>query len=81
MAVSAALIAVLALAMTVLVVWVYDWRPEEMILGAVVGMLLAGYAAARVVGTWQIRRWEHRHRRRVLIDDDADPSPMLYATP
>jgi hypothetical protein len=69
--------AVLAVVLSLPLAWLADhWE-----LGAVfVPGQFCGYAAAELAALVQIRRWENKHHRRVLIDPGAEDS-RPYAGP
>lgn len=42
----------------------------------------AGYAAASLLGAWQVRRWEHEHRSRVAFRlEDGEEQLLAVPTP
>lgn len=59
------------------------WLADRTDLGSVfVPGQFAGYAAASLLGAWQVRRWEHEHRIRVAFRlEDGEEQLLAVAAP
>lgn len=59
------------------------WLADRTDLGSVfIPGQFAGYAAASLLGAWQVRRWEHEHRSRVAFRlKDGEEQLLAVAAP